>query len=378
MHSPEADLLIRMATPVLSVEDRQYCRELLAANLAELEWGFLLDQACRHRIVALVAKHLAAAWPDHHDPFAHPHMRLLNGYRQAVRQRNEALLRELERVLMELRDAGVRAALRKGPVLAYDLYQDISAREFGDVDLLVDRGDLDRARQRLSQLGFVEGTVRDFGRVVEPSSRKQRLYQAMQANAVHLIRPTGELFVDCHVIELTTNLFLPGSGLSVAAAELEAHFIPHTINGVPVEKLDPPAFLLDLCADIYLKATTLYWIEQGRDLQLSKLTDLSGLARTYDGRDVARQLVELADGFGVRHQVAYSLHLAAEVLGGGDRFGGFLDLFPFDGADLRRFGDSDAVLGVWDRPARERVFDSGRAASTPRSRYLSGIQSGPQ
>jgi hypothetical protein len=76
-----------------------------------------------------------------------------------ARVRSEARKRDiLLPVLIEIRDAFARSGpdiiLLKGPHLAERFYGSVSARTFWDIDLLVRREDLGRARERLEDLGF--------------------------------------------------------------------------------------------------------------------------------------------------------------------------------------------------------------------------------
>ena len=69
-------------------------------------------------------------------------------------------------IVAALRADGIPSILLKGPAIATWLYQPGEERAYGDVDLLVPRGDLRRARARLEAVGFAYlnldvGTGRD-------------------------------------------------------------------------------------------------------------------------------------------------------------------------------------------------------------------------
>ncbi|WP_329467281.1 nucleotidyltransferase family protein [Streptomyces sp. NBC_01431] len=369
---PEHELLLTAVKVTFTPDDRERCRKLIESAWETLDWGFLLDQAGRHRVLSLFGKRLNEIWPDTDEPFNLPHRNVLRRYHHANRARNEALLRELETVVRCLADAGVRPALRKGAVLASELYRDLGAREMGDIDLLVDRAELAAARKALASLGYTEGRVEDFGRTLVPATRQIQVYWSLHGNGVHFCRPTGELFVDTHLIELTYDLFLPDSGSSVTAGDLRPHLERHRLNGVETDKLTLPACLLDICADIYLKATTLYYIERSGDLQLAKFVDLVGLMTEFGSSEVARQLHELASRFDVLSKVSFSIQLAAELLdpdpAPDSGLRPFVDQFPLVASELRSYGVADGVSGSWDVPVRERIFDNERFKRVPKSR----------
>lgn len=366
----EAQILLAMARPVLGEAEKAWARDLIAQHGDRLDWGFLLDHAGRHKILALVAKHLETLWPD---SIRLPHRALLERYRIANRLRNAMIFTELETVLPRLAAAGIHPVLRKGAVTAQHLYRDISAREIGDVDLLVGRDDIDRAREDLGTLGYVEGEPARSGRTVVAISRKARLYASVYGIAAQFYRPASEPLVKLYAVELAHNLFLPGTGFSATIADLRDECEPCSINGVPAVRLGPPALLLDLCADIHAKARTLYWVRQRRHVQLSKLADLCGLAQTATP-DLARQTHALADRLGVVRPIAFSLHLAASVLGP-DPFRTLLEHFPIDPQELMRYGEADGIVGAWDLSPVERVFDLAHVTEAPPSAYVEAMRS---
>ena len=122
-----------------------------------------------------------------------------------------------------------------------------------------------------------------------------------------------------------------------------------------------------MCCDIYLKATTLYFIERSRDLQLMKFVDLLGLVSEHGDSELASELHGLATSLGVLDQVAFSLHLAAELFGA-EYFGVFIDRLPEPEGGLRGYGAADGVRGEWSAPVDERIFDRHRSAQAPASR----------
>lgn len=362
----ERELLLAVARVHPTPQETERVRELLQAHANTLDWGFLIDQAIRHKVLALMGRRIDEAMAGAGIKARVQHRRFLRYYAETNRQRNETMLRELARVVQALSDAGVRAALRKGAVAARELYRDLSVRQLGDIDILVGREDFDRAYQALEALGYVDGEVDITGHVAVPNTREYRIFWALHGNGFHFVRTTDEPFVEAYSIELTDNLYAPDSGASVPVSELEPYYVPDELHGVPTYKLGPAAFLLDVCSDIYLKATTLYFIEQSKDLQLMKFVDLLGLVTESGTPEVVLELRRLADLFGVLDQAAFSLHLAAELFGSAP-FAAFLDHFPAPSGGIRVFGAPDGIRGQWNASVRDRIFDNRRAEKAPRS-----------
>jgi hypothetical protein len=62
--------------------------------------------------------------------------------------------RELRRIWTAIAAAGVRCLLMKGAGLAYTVYPDPRLRPAGDVDLFIERGDLERLERALHEVGY--------------------------------------------------------------------------------------------------------------------------------------------------------------------------------------------------------------------------------
>ena len=124
----------------------------IAALLREgIDWRYLLRAAHEHRVGALLYWQLSGACPE-----AVPKDILdqLQNHFRANHLRNLFLTGELLNLLRELEASGIPAIPYKGPVLATAAYGNLALREFGDLDVLVRKGDAMKAREVLSSLGY--------------------------------------------------------------------------------------------------------------------------------------------------------------------------------------------------------------------------------
>ncbi|WP_029192451.1 nucleotidyltransferase domain-containing protein [Paenibacillus harenae] len=64
------------------------------------------------------------------------------------------LTKEMNNICVKLSDTGIRTILLKGPILAIQLYGDMSHRTSKDLDILIDADDVERAEEVLIQLGY--------------------------------------------------------------------------------------------------------------------------------------------------------------------------------------------------------------------------------
>jgi len=145
---PEIALLHACARSRIDTEQSRVIQALLQQ---EIDWADLIQLAARHRTIPLLYTSLAVCCPD-----AVPAevMEQLQGYFRANGVRNLTMGRELLQVLRDCQDNGVRAVSYKGPLLAELVYGNLSLRDFYDLDLLVQRKDVARAKDTLISMGY--------------------------------------------------------------------------------------------------------------------------------------------------------------------------------------------------------------------------------
>ena len=142
----EVRLLLACARRELRPDDRAALRRCLAAPL---DWDRLLRLARWHGLRPLVNRHLAAC-----DEVPRGIALGLWGEATAVGVRNRAMHEELARILSLFELGGIRALPYKGPALALRAYGDLALREFSDLDILVARSQVQRARDALCAAGY--------------------------------------------------------------------------------------------------------------------------------------------------------------------------------------------------------------------------------
>jgi hypothetical protein len=196
---------------------------------------------------------------------------------------------ELVRIVQHLESQGIRAIPYKGPALAQALYGDVTARQFGDLDILVSPEDVREARCALARLGYKP--------TIQLSAPLEREYIA----AGYEYSFDGES--GRHLLELQWRI-LPRfysvdcdfAGFLEKAEKIDLG--GHSFNTLGAEDL-----VLVLC----LHAAKHVWV------QLSWLCDLAELATSpqVDWNATWQRAREL----GVRRIVAINFLLAHELLG---------------------------------------------------------------
>ncbi|MGH7647685.1 MAG: nucleotidyltransferase domain-containing protein, partial [Gemmatimonadaceae bacterium] len=123
------------------------------------DWNDVIGAAGRHAVLPLLHSALSAAAPIVQPPLPPAAMAELKHQFDANALRNIALARHLAELGERLAANGIAFMPIKGPSLAVAAYGDLSLRQFGDLDLVIHRRDLDRVRTMLRDDGYVPISV---------------------------------------------------------------------------------------------------------------------------------------------------------------------------------------------------------------------------
>ncbi|WP_028193348.1 hypothetical protein [Salinispora pacifica] len=117
--------------------------------------------------------------------------------------------------------------------------------------------------------------------------------------------------------------------------------------------------IIDAGVQLHVEATTLMYIELGKDLMLLKFLDLVELARRLSAQDL-RTLVERTRRYGCAESAYYALY-HARLLYPADVPAGWVETFAWvDPEVIEVYGVLDNDARRWERSFAERFFDSGR------------------
>ena len=144
----EVEILLACARLRLEERDVDRIRNLL---LQKPDWQRLMLLAVFHRVTGFVVQSLSKAAPD-----LVP-LETLDALRARFVQDGAAALRqtsELLEILALFTDAGIFGIPYKGTVLAAHVYGNIAYRRCMDIDVLISRQDVPRARDLLEEAGF--------------------------------------------------------------------------------------------------------------------------------------------------------------------------------------------------------------------------------
>lgn len=140
----------------LEIMKRENSEDLQAIDknwYTNIDWNKFLELAIHHRVYSFIYPKLKKI-----------DKKLIPAYVMETLQRDFKintfqmlhLSGEMEQISRLLIKNEIRPLFLKGPVLAHDLYGDISLRTSSDLDLLIALHDLDRAEELLLKLGYVK------------------------------------------------------------------------------------------------------------------------------------------------------------------------------------------------------------------------------
>ena len=221
-----------------AVEDFQpyllAAREAVDPEAASVLADLLAEEAACDGFLEFARQHLLGPTlyvaVDRYAPLPTPGARLKASLEQDF-QRQSALhglmLSCLDDLAARFSSRGIEFLVMKGPVYAKELYGDLDARHYGDLDMLVREGDAAQAKQALMEMGFV-ARVHPFlpdsiTRKVEHSITTTR--GELKVDIHHALRTRPAYRIDADRLWRTTRRCQIGAtGLSALSEEYEIVF----------------------------------------------------------------------------------------------------------------------------------------------------------
>jgi hypothetical protein len=278
---PEHELLLLCARTSLDGELRAKIRSLLEGGI---DWQYLLQTAERHGLLPLLCSNLINACPDAVPPSQ------LSELETRFRKNtisNMLLASEMISLVKMFESHGVTAIPFKGPTLALAAYNDIALRQFHDIDLLLPREDVLKARALLVSRGY------------KPDRRLTRAQEEAYLKCDCEYNFKGSAYV-----ELQWEIVPGNYSFAVNDEALRGRLGRIEIEGASLMSLSPEDLLLILSAH----GTKHAW---GR---LAWVCDVAEMVRARADIDWS-QLMERARRLGGERMLLLALFLANDLLG---------------------------------------------------------------
>ena len=319
---PENELLLCCTRTQLHPEKVERMISLLRT---EMDWPYVTHLGGRHGLIPLLYKNLKSVCPERVPESVMDSFRnhfLVNVGHNVLRTR------ELLTLLDLLETHQVHAIPHKGPVLAASVYGDLALRQFSDLDILVQKKDIQKAKDLLVSNGYRW--------LSELNPTQQEAYLQSDSGSFVFQKDDGRALVEVDR-EITTLREFP---FWLDLEPLWKRRVWTSFEGREVPVFSPEDLLLVLCV---------HGAKHRWD-QLNWICDLAELIRVYQGLNW-EMLLERASALGCQRILFLGLFLAQDLLGA-----------PLP-SDVFERVDSDAAVRSLAGDVCERLFLDGNGSS---------------
>ena len=214
---PEHEILFCIARSELNAEQQTRLRQLLSEVQ---DWDYLFATASIHGLIPLLNKHF----------YSMPAELVPIKFRTRVKRESVSnsqnvlhLIGKQLKLFRLFKENHLPIAIFKGSALAQSAYGDFSLRQAGDIDVLISRGDFDRARLLLESLGYQ----------MAPQLTAAQLSSHLASHCeIQFVRDDWFTIVDLHWA-LAPKSFV----FKMETDELLSRLQPVTIAGTEIESL---------------------------------------------------------------------------------------------------------------------------------------------
>ncbi len=280
----EIELLLCCSRTCITAEVAERITNLVQDNL---DWTYLLETAQRHRVMPLLHQNLNAVCPEA-VPQGIRHQLRISFQLNTIH--NLFLTEELLRLVELFAAHNIPAIPFKGLTLAVYAYGDLGFRQCSDLDIVVPKQDIFKAKDLLVAQGYQNRYE------MSSSQEAERLRQDHEYDLVH---KNGKVAVDLHWGFTQIDIPFP-----LNPKYLWQRLQPITLAGKTIPNAAPEDLLLILCVNGCKEC----W--QG----LNRVCDIAELIRNHPELNW-EQAIEQARQLGSQRMLIIALLLAKDLLG---------------------------------------------------------------
>ncbi|WP_414623445.1 lasso peptide biosynthesis B2 protein [Calothrix sp. CCY 0018] len=147
-YQPEIEILLCCTNIHTDTAKSQRIESLLQKDI---DWDYLLKQACQHGVFLLLYQNLVKYYPESISKKIQPQ---LQAYSQIKTARNLFLSKKLCQIIKLFSNNNIKVIPFKGAVLAASADQNLTKREFCDIDLIIKQQDFPKVTDLLNTQGY--------------------------------------------------------------------------------------------------------------------------------------------------------------------------------------------------------------------------------
>ena len=280
------------------------CSEREATEGRKLDWTGILELAGRQKLEPLLYHQLIRRVDkDRFPPSVIEHLR--HAYYLGA-DRNIRRYHRLQPLLARLRDKDIPVIALKGACLAESVYPNIALRPMSDVDLLIPKHELAKARSVMVEAGCVHQPDADIDRLCRISHQLSVFIVREPADRTKSDRRSADP-INSFSLELHWTIETPTGPFTIPVAGLWNRSRPTQVAGVEVLSLSPEDLLLHVCLHA--------GYHHGLGAGLLPCCDMAFIIERYRAELDWPEVVRRACEWGAARYVGLVLVLARDLLG---------------------------------------------------------------
>lgn len=364
---PEWTILELLARGVVDDSERQMVRDLVLTGT--LEWGELLEQALRHKMLPMLAHHIASTGLRFDVPttiYMH-----LESALEWNRCQIEVFRRETVRVAQGLAGRGIQFVVTKGMTFESTLYASLGTRHMNDIDFMIGPEDREVVLGALQDLGF--RPFFDWAKDARREEISSRLNRDHLPKLAREIDYPGTRIIN---IDVANSLTWTKSPFDVPVEEALEDSVEQPVPGMPgvsIPCFRPKYQFLFTVLHLFREAWLQKFVDFGIDVGLMKFGDVIRLIDQNRNGLTDGELLRIMETHNVTHPVAWVLRHLDETFQTRTQ-----ELFA-----LEEYGDeellasqmqSSAYVRALGQSMRERLQSKSRGSVRPLAAAHSGSQ----
>jgi hypothetical protein len=355
---PEWTILELLARGIVDESERQMVCDLLLSDT--LNWGELLEQSLRHKMLPMLAHHIISAGLRFEVPTS-IYMHLESAL-EWNRSQIDVFRRETVRVAEALSGRCISFVVTKGMAFESTLYDGLGTRYMNDIDFMIAPQDRDAVMDVMQELGF-----RTFFDWVKDARREEISSRLNRDHLPKLAREIDHPGIRKINVDIANSLTWTKSPFDVPVEEALENPVEQPVPGMP--EVTMPCFrptyqFLFTVLHLFREAWLQKFVEFGTDVGLMKFGDVLRLIGRNQKDLTDGQLIRIMQTHCVTDAVAWVLRRMDETFQTGT-----LELLSLeqhaDEQSLTAQMQSSAYVRASDQSMRERLQSKTRDSSRP-------------
>lgn len=334
----EQKLLITIAKNIL-------CKDNLILNnemIKDLDWEKILQISVRHKVLPIVYKAIYNYIPIKYQASYD------QKYYDIIKKVN-IRMHELDRILQITKQNSIDVILLKGPVLSDIIYNDLYARQFADLDLLVKKNDMEKMFYLLNDIGFMQETGFDentkrFHTIDKPIFKYGDTFHEFQC-----VKDIGDnIYIYVEIKRASSAIPLKHID------DFHKNVQNININGIDVKTSNLKYTFLHLCSNFFTNFETGWGINH--ETNLRDIIDIYMFISKHYNLLNWDEINKLSNKYEIAHRIYYAITCLSKF---------YNDIIPNDISELFNpnrvlydlNGNDDGSINRWDSDFIFRLFN---------------------